>query len=96
MYTESLSPDEVTAKLDAGKTEIKEALLTIGATATDENVEQLFEADTETRQEVWQGIFRNMQIGAKSFDDWLQAAEGDVPRRYHRRNESTLRFSQLR
>ena len=80
MYTEELSPEEVTAHLDAGKAEIKAALLTIGATATDENVGQLFEADLETRQQVWNGIFRSMQIGAKTFDDWLQAAEGDVPR----------------
>ena len=80
MYTESLSPDQVTVKLNAGKAEIKAALLTIGATATDDNVDQLFDADLETRQQVWQGIFRSMQIGAQSFEDWLQAAEGDVPR----------------
>ena len=80
MYTESLSPEEVTAQLESGKEKIKAALLTIGATATDDNVESLFDADLETRQQVWAGIFRSVQIGAKTFEDWLQAAEGDVPR----------------
>lgn len=81
MYTESLTPQQVTAQLDAGKDEIKAALNQIGATATDENVEQLFDADLETRQQVWQEIFRSSQIGAKTFDEWLQAAEGDVPKK---------------
>ena len=80
MYTPELSPEEVTDFLESGKEKIKAALNQIGATATDDNVESLFDADLETRQQVWSGIFRSMQIGAKTFDDWLQAAEGDVPR----------------
>ena len=80
MYHESLSPEEVTGKLEAGVDEIKAALTQIGATPTDENVNALFEADLETRQTVWNGIFRSMQIGAKDVHSWLQAAEGEVPR----------------
>ena len=59
MYHESLSPEEVTTKLEAGVDEIKAALAEIGANATDDNVEKLFEADLETRQTVWNGIFRS-------------------------------------
>ena len=77
---ESLSPKQVTEHLEEGKLEIKNALIQIGATPTDETLERIMDGDLKTRQTVWQGIFRSMQIGAKSFDDYLLTAEGEIPR----------------
>ena len=70
-------PDRELLELDAGDhATLLTCLLEIGATADEVNVTQLLESDAETRAEVWDGIWKKMQIGYKSFDDyWMKNAK---------------------
>ena len=71
---ETLFPHEVTEFLESGKAQIASDLTSIGCTVSNENLEQLFEADLQTRQTVWSGIFKqlNWSGSANSFDEYLR------------------------
>ena len=48
-------------------------LLEIGTTADREKVNAILDASDEARENVWQGIFRNIQIGYKDWDHYWSA-----------------------
>lgn len=66
---------EEVMKIQGGHEIVKNAMLTIGLTATDENVEKVFEMDLADRKQLWDAIFAKMQIGIKSFDQYLEEAK---------------------
>ena len=53
-------------------------MLQIGAIADEEKVTQLLDADKETQTKVWEGIWKEMQIGYKSFEDYWMRNRDDI------------------
>ena len=73
-YTETLTPEEVSLKIEEGSQIVKNAMLEIGLTATDETVDDLLSRSLDERQHVWNAIFDKMQIGMESFEEYLEEA----------------------
>ena len=53
-------------------------MLQIGLTADEKNVTQLLEADKDSQTKVWEGIWKSMQIGYASFEDYWMQNRDDV------------------
>ena len=72
-------PDRDLLELDDGDhATLLSCLLEIGATADEANVTRLLESDTETRAEVWDGIWNKMRGTYKSFDAYWMANAKDI------------------
>lgn len=74
-YTEILTPEEVSLKIQQGTETVKNAMTQIGLTATDESVNDLLSRSLDERKSVWNAIFGKMQIGMKDFDQYLEEAK---------------------
>ena len=74
-YTETLTPEEVSQRIKEGTEIVKNAMIQIGLPATDESVNDLLSRSLEERKQVWDAIFGKMQIGIKSFEQYLEEAK---------------------
>ena len=71
-YTETHTPEEVSLRVEEGVEIVKNAMIQVGLTATDETVNDLLSRSLEERKQVWNAIFGKMQIGMKSFAEYLE------------------------
>ena len=72
-------PDRDLLNLDNGDhATLLSCMLEIGATADEANITSLLTADAETRAEVWKGIWKKMQRGYKSWEDYWMANAKDI------------------